>query len=440
MGFCQAVMAGLAQDGGLLVPESFPDFSERLKQWRGLPYPQLAFQVMRPFVGDLDEAVLKQICERVYDPQRYGSEVAPLQRVDGRYLLRLDQGPTLAFKDVALQFLGEAFEAILKRDGGRINVVAATSGDTGSAAIAGLKGREGIAIFVMHPRGRIAPLQELQMTTELSPNVHNLAVEGTFDDCQLLMKSLSRDLEFKRRHAIGAVNSVNWARILAQMVYYFAAYLQLDPPAKPIMAVPTGNFGNILAGIYAHRCGLPVESFILASNQNDILPRFFNQGVYTRGEVHATLAPAMDIQVASNFERYLFALCGDDPAQVRAWMEAVEKRASVKVDSPGSLVQAEAVNDQQVVETISAVHQRYGLVIDPHTATAWCAADRISPKAPVVVLATAHPAKFEEAVTRALGQAQRHPKLEALRHLPTRCQQLPNSVDELKKYVSRHGV
>lgn len=439
--FCRAVMAGLAQDGGLLVPQSFPDFSSELEGWRDLPYPELAFRVMSPFVGDLGTEELKKICEQVYHPDNYGAPVAPLEKVGPRYLLRLDQGPTLAFKDVALQFLGQVFETILQRHGGRLNVVAATSGDTGSAAISGLRGRDRIAIFVMHPRGRIAPLQELQMTTELSANVHNLAVEGTFDDCQLLMKSLSRDLEFKSAHAIGAVNSVNWARILAQMVYYFAAYLQLDPGDHPVLAVPTGNFGNILAGVYAHRCGLPVKNFVLASNRNDILPRFFNEGVYSRGEVHATLAPAMDIQVASNFERYLYLLAEGNCEKVRGWMESIESREPIRIEQEHpTLIQAASVNDEEVVETISRVHREFGRVIDPHTATAWCACDRLQPEGKVVVLATAHPAKFEEAVTRALGRPERHSKLEALRDLPARCHQLPNSLDELKALVAARGV
>lgn len=436
--FGDAVLMGLADDGGLLVPESLPDSSRSLEKWRGLPYPDLAAAVMTPFLDDFESDEVKEICALVYG-QGYGGEVAPLRALgQGRYLLELFHGPTLAFKDVALQLLGEIFERLLRRRGQQLRVLAATSGDTGSAAIAGLRGRPGMQIYVMHPRGRVARLQELQMTTVLDANVYNIAIDGTFDDCQRLMKSVAGDLDFKKKFSLGAVNSVNWARVLAQTVYYFAAYLQL-PQAGPVsFAVPTGNFGNILAGWYAYRMGLPVQRLMLASNANDILPRYFQTGNYSRGEVHHTLAPAMDIQVASNFERYLYHLHDDDSSTVVALMSEFAQNGQFRTEHDHTIFASQAVDDEQVVETVAAAHRQTSLILDPHTATAWRAAAQLEP--PAVVISTAHPAKFPEAVGRAIKERPTHPILEAIKERPTRRFDLSNDADKLKEFIESHAA
>jgi len=316
IGFQQAVLMGLADDGGLLIPQAVPDAAGRLGAWRGLDYPALAFEVMRLFATDVPEDDLRELIGRTYGAAcgaAYGGPVAPTVRVGAVHVLELFHGPTLAFKDVALQLLGNLFSCILGRTGGRLNILGATSGDTGSAAIHGCRGRPGIRIFILHPHGRISPIQERQMTTVLDENVHNIAIEGTFDDCQRIVKALASDLEFKAACSLGAVNSINWARVLAQIVYYFKAFFDVSEAsgARQVrFCVPTGNFGDILAAWYAARMGLPVERLILATNENDILARFFRTGRYERGTLQQTLSPAMDIQVASNFERDLYYRVG----------------------------------------------------------------------------------------------------------------------------------
>jgi threonine synthase len=293
MTFQDAVMTGLAPDGGLLLPEEIPEVDEaELDAWRDLEYPQLAAAVMRPFV-DLSDVVLEDLVERSYESFRE-PEVAPVVPVGPLYMLELFHGPTLAFKDVALQFLGNLFALILETRHQQLNIIAATSGDTGSAAIHGVRGKPNIRIFVMHPHGRTSPMQALQMTSVLDDNVHNLAVHGTFDDCQSMLKTVFSDAHFKRRYALGAVNSINWARILAQVVYYFHAafrVMEQESVDRVRFCVPTGNFGDIFAGYIAARMGLPIDRLVLASNENDILFRFFDQGLYTRGEVSPTLSP-----------------------------------------------------------------------------------------------------------------------------------------------------
>lgn len=439
--FTQAVMMGLADDGGLLVPEQLPDFSDELDQLSALGYAELAARLMAPFVDDLEEIQLRRILAESYAPEVFPDEVAPVVEIDGIHVVELFHGPTLAFKDVALQFLGRLFDHILARDDQRLNVLAATSGDTGSAAIHGLRGRQRMAVFVMHPRGRIAPLQELQMTTVLDDNVHNLAIDGSFDDCQRLLKTLSGDLDFKRRMALGAVNSVNWARILAQMVYYFRAWFEVRErtgASRVRFVVPTGNFGNVLAGWYAAASGLPVHELVVASNANDILPRFFQTGVYARGDVHATLSPAMDIQVASNFERYLYhAVGGRRTAQLMRDFESggrlalpPEQRADFR---------AAACSDEQILTTLRDTYERTGYLLDPHSAVGYKVARDLADDVPTVTLATAHPGKFPEAVQQALGSAEaaRHPRLDALWGKPTRRHDLPNDPASVRDFIER---
>ncbi|MFM8354036.1 MAG: threonine synthase, partial [Gammaproteobacteria bacterium] len=309
MGFCDAVLTGLAPDGGLLLPETIPDVRDRLAHWRTLDYVGLARELIALYVDDIPRPVLDDLIIRAYATFDHPA-VAPLVRVGDLHVLELFHGPTLAFKDVALQLLGRLFEYVLAERGEHLNILGATSGDTGSAAIAGVRGQRDIDIFIMYPEGRVSELQELQMTTVADANVHCLSVAGSFDDCQNLMKTLFGDLGFKRDYHLGAVNSVNWARVLAQVVYYAWASLQF-PAGQPVrFAVPTGNFGNVFAGYVAKRMGLPVGQLLVATNENDILSVFFNTGVYARGPVRFTITPAMDIQVASNFERYLYFLLG----------------------------------------------------------------------------------------------------------------------------------
>ena len=426
--FSTAVMMGLAEDGGLLLPSELPDCRDQLDSWRHLSYSDLAYAVMRPFVGDsLPDADLRLLIQRSYASFRH-PDVVPIVELDQQlYIAELFHGPTLAFKDVALQFLGNLFAYLLQRQGGHLNIVGATSGDTGSAAIHGVRGKPGVNIFIMYPNGRVSPIQELQMTSVSDDNVHCLAIEGTFDDGQRILKEIFNDLEFKRQYSLGAVNSVNWARILAQIVYYFWAAFRVQEQAswegKIQVAVPTGNFGDIFAGYIALRMGAPIQRLILASNENDILSRFFNTGAYALGEVSPTLSPSMDIQVASNFERYLYYRCGRDSAKVNELMRrfAVEKR--IEISGKDEKFAAGKGNTADTLATISKYHARKGYILDPHSAVGVSVAEKHAlPKMPTVCLATAHPGKFPDAIAQALGDGQlaNHPELSKLKGMPTR--------------------
>jgi len=444
--FSQAVLEGLADDGGLLVPESLPDFSQEWPQWKDLPYDELAFRILEPLAGDLPEGALRQCCSSAYG-ESYGGPVAPLRPVGPYQLLELFHGPTLAFKDVALQLLGRLFGVILEQNGQELNIVAATSGDTGSAAIHGLKDVPRVRLFVTHPEGRIADLQRQQMTTVVNDSVFNIAVKGTFDDCQHMVKDLSSDLEFKRKNSIGAVNSINFARIAAQVVYYFAAYLQTPRALEKVpavVAVPTGNFGNILAAEYARRMGLPLACTVLASNENDILPTFFNTGLYKRGTARATHSPAMDIQVASNFERYLYLLASENPAKVKELMTSFATTGELQLEAnPGSQWSALACSNKETLATVKEVWENHQQLLDPHTATAWWAMDQclndFEPDLPKIVVGTAHPAKFPEVLKQVVSSdvpELKHPTLEALKSLPERLFAIPARTDSLKEFVT----
>ena len=453
--FQDAVMMGLADDGGLLVPQDIPHVASRcasgppavLTRWADLPYDQLALEVLAPFIGDIPEADLKDLLARTYAPGAFSPSPAPTRAVGPIHVLELWHGPTLAFKDLALQLLGNLFEYILARRGGRLNILGATSGDTGSAAICGLRGRRNIEVFMLHPQGRVSPIQARQMTTVLDPNIHNVALEGSFDDCQHIMKSLLCDLPFKRDYSLGAVNSVNWARVLAQIVYYFRSSLDVikstGAPAVR-MAVPTGNFGDVLAGWYAMQMGAPIRQLILASNENDILARFFNTGLYSLGQVHQTLAPAMDIQVASNFERYLYYRLGGDGQRLRGMMEDFARTGRLTVPAePGESVDpafaAASADRQQVLDTIRNFHQQYDYLLDPHTAVGVSVAMRLAQPTradPLICLSTAHAAKFPEAIRLATGKdLARHPAIDALADLPTRCENLPNDPQAVRLLI-----
>lgn len=445
LSFSDAVLTGLARDGGLLLPSAYPDVRGRLADWRALPYPQLAFEVIRLFADDLPEAELRGIVERSYAVFSH-PEVTPVVPVGPVHILELFHGPTLAFKDVALQFLGNLFELLLKKRGGRLNIVVATSGDTGSAAIHGIRGREAMRIFVLHPDGRVSPVQELQMTTVLDANVHNLAIDGSFDDCQAIVKGLFGDLPFRDRHSLGAVNSINWARVLAQVAYYFyAAFRTMDATGADQVrfAVPTGNFGDIFAGYVAWRMGLPIDKLVLATNENDILSRYFTTGVYSRGAVVPTLSPSMDIQVASNFERYLYHRAGDNPAAVRDGMEAFRATGVLETPVPAGapvdpLFLAGSGDTAATLAAIRDFWTRHRYLLDPHTAVGASVALRnLSDAAPMICLATAHPAKFGGAVESAIGEdIARHPSIDALKGRPARQSHLPADQRRVADFVA----
>lgn len=440
VGFRDTVMTGLAPDGGLLLPECIPDVSGKLDRWRDLSYPELAVEVLGEFIGeDLPRPTLENLVSRSYETFRH-ADIAPVVPVGDLHVLELFHGPTLAFKDFALQFLGQLFEHILHERGTSLTVLGATSGDTGSAAIAGVRGKDDIEVFIMHPHNRVSPIQARQMTTVTDPNVHNIAIEGTFDDGQRILKELFGDLSFKDQCRLGAVNSVNWARVLAQIVYYFHAAFRVceSTGADAVQAaVPTGNFGDIFAGYLAKRMGAPLRRLVLATNSNDILTRFFSTGRYQLGEVHATLSPSMDIQVASNFERYLYYRFDQNPERLTQVMAEFKRTGSLLVDGGDPAFAAGEADDAGTLETIREVYGKHNYLLDPHTAVGVCVARRFPlPDTPTVCLATAHPAKFEEAICRALGDTRaRHPIIDALFDLPTRCTVLPAETDAIRAFI-----
>jgi len=444
--FLDAVMTGLAPDGGLLLPETLPDVSGKLAAWKNLSYQELAFEVMSLFTTDMPADDLKGLIEKSYATFR-APEVTPVVPVGDLHILELWHGPTLAFKDVALQFLGNLFEYILEKRGGELNILGATSGDTGSAAIYGVHGKKNIRIFIMHPDGRTSPIQEKQMTSVLDDNVFNLAVDGTFDDCQHLMKSIFGDVAFKHEHSLGSVNSVNWARVLAQTVYYFYAAFRVQERtgAKEVQfSVPTGNFGDIMAGYLAAQMGLPIKKLILATNENNILSRFFNTGEYSMGEVVPTLSPSMDIQIASNFERYLYYRLGKDSAKLCELMKQFAENGSLSVDGSDNLFAAAEGNTAQTLETIRKYSEEFGYTLDPHTAVGVAVAEQLGrancpsePSVPIICLATAHPAKFTDAIEQAIGIAAHHPQLDKLADAETRCETIANDEFAIRDYLIR---
>jgi len=439
--FQDAVITGLAPDGGLLLPDAIPDVRPFLDDWKSLGFVDLALRILPLYVDDIPRRDLEQLVRRAYATFSH-PDVVPLVPVGNLTVMELFHGPTLAFKDVALQLLGQLFEYILSRRGEHLNILGATSGDTGSAAIAGVRGLKDIDIFVMYPDGRVSELQELQMTTVSDPNVHCLAVKGSFDDCQNLMKTLFAELPFKEAFHLGAVNSVNWARVLAQIVYYGYASLKLGAGAPVTFCVPTGNFGNVFAGFLAKRMGFPIERLILATNENDILSVFFNTGVYQRGEVRFTVTPAMDIQVASNFERYLYYLLGEDSARLRQFMSdfTASGYAALPAAPGDGDFSATAIDVQDTLAIIRDIYRTHGYLADPHTAVGLAAAARFEATGPKICLATAHPAKFPDSVNEAVGaDVARHPSLEGLRGLPTRRTEIPATIDAVKAFLNAHA-
>ena len=446
-----ATLAGLASDGGLYVPRAWPRFSEsEIAAMAGLPYAALAARVMQPFVGDsLTPERLLELTTQAYGRFAHKA-VTPLKQLDEQHwLLELFHGPTLAFKDVALQLLGLLFEEFLARGGDPLTIVGATSGDTGSAAIDAVAGRARIDIFMVHPKGRVSDVQRRQMTTVLAPNVHNIAVEGTFDDAQAHVKAMFGDPAMTSRYAIGAVNSINWARLMAQVVYYFAAALQLGAPQRKVaFAVPTGNFGDVFAGYVAAQMGLPIERLIVATNVNDILHRALTNGDYSAGTVTPTAAPSMDIQVSSNFERLLFDLGGRDGAATAAQMAGFEQTKTMQLTNAqragaAKLFSSARADASQMAQALRWAYEETGELLDPHTAIGLHAARAadLPRHIPVVTLATAHPAKFRDAVERATGQRPTLPsRIGDLFERTERMVELPGDYAALAAYVTQHAM
>ena len=445
LSFEDTLIAGLAEDGGLLVPDSLPQVRDQLPQWRNLSYQELSLEIVRSFTGGaIPEADLRGQIEQAYRSFTH-PEVTPVRTLGRVHLLELFHGPTFAFKDVALQLLGHLFEHVLKKRRQPLRILGATSGDTGSAAIHGMRGHKDISVFMLHPKGRVSPVQERQMTTVLDANVHNIAVEGLFDDAQHIVKELFGDLAFKTRHHLGAVNSINWARILVQIVYYFYAWGRVSSNSGEAVnfVVPSGNFGNVLAGHYARQMGLPIHRLVVATNENDILHRFFSKGEYHTAGVRQTLSPSMDIQISSNFERYLFDLSGRSPEQLRRWMQDFQETGCLTIEGE-RLQTAQAtfgsarVDEAGTLRAIRETYEEYGYLLDPHTAVGVEAAKQVDLEGPVVCLACAHPAKFSSAVHQAAGTTpEMPPPLAELEKLETRCAVLPAQAGAVREYLTQ---
>ena len=453
-GFTDILLEGLGSDGGLMVPELWPRVTKpKLAAMRDLAYPQLAFEILRFFADDFPGAELKGIVEKTYDRKVFGTpEITPLATLEPNlHLLSLSNGPTLAFKDIAMQLLGPLFESVLERQDRRLSILGATSGDTGSAAEHALRGKARIDVFMLSPHGRMSPFQRAQMYSLQDANIFNIAIEGTFDDCQDVVKAVNADAAFKERHAIGAVNSINWARVVAQVVYYFKAYFAVTQGNEEVVsfAVPSGNFGNAFAGYVAKRMGLPIRRLVLATNENDVLDEFFRTGRYRprkAAETHATSSPSMDISKASNFERFIWDSVDQDGDKVAwLWQQVEEKggfdistdRAWEKIEEDSGLTSGRSTHADRIA-TIRLVKEKYGRVIDPHTADGVKIALRMRERGcPMVCLETALPAKFDETIVEALGEhAPRPPAFEGIEKLPQRFVVMKPDPEAVKAYIT----
>ncbi|MGH1398231.1 MAG: threonine synthase [Alphaproteobacteria bacterium] len=451
--FEDVLLTGLAPDGGLYIPEEFPHFSaEELRALAGKPYIEAASAVMWPFVegsmtrADFDAIVAQTYARDIFDHQ----SVTPLTQLNSKlWLMELHRGPTIAFKDVALQLLGRLFDHVLSKRGERVTIVGATSGDTGSAAIEGCKACEFVDVFILHPKGRVSDVQRKQMTTIDAGNVYNIAVEGTFDDCQNAVKDMFNDPAFRDEVNLSAINSINWARIMAQIVYYFTTALALGAPEKKVsFSVPTGNFGNVFAAHCARKMGLPIDKLIISTNKNDILTRFFETGEMKMDGVDATLSPSMDIQISSNFERYLFELFGRDDAKLREAMETFKATGSYKID--GDLLAraqddflAHRCDDEGTLGVIRDCYADTGEIIDPHTAVGLSAALAFADEVetPIVTLACAHAAKFPDAVEKAIGVRPPLPaKMADLFERKEIVTEQPNDLPTLQQFVRENAA
>ena len=446
IGFEDVLLTGLARDGGLYVPETLPILD--LDAFDGMPFAEAAFHIIKPFVGgEIADAVLQKICTDAYATFAHAATCPLVQIGPNDWVLELFHGPTLAFKDVAMQVLGRLMNHTLTKRGARATVIGATSGDTGSAAIEAFRGREAIDIFILHPHGRTSDVQRKQMTTAVEDNVHNIAIEGSFDDCQALVKALFNDLAVRDRLQLAGVNSINWARIMAQVTYYVtaASALGAQENRKLCFSVPTGNFGDVLAGHVAARMGLPVAELIVATNSNDILVRALTTGRYEPRQTLPTQSPSMDIQVSSNFERLLFEIAHRKPEQVRSWMGDLQSKGGFVYDpkfvtqrNTGTTLEAVAVDEAQTTATIAEVYRATGYLADPHTAVGLAAASRVQHRQdqPMITLATAHPAKFPDAIVRAIGRKPDVPeRLARVLDAKERYTVLPNDFAKLAAFI-----
>jgi len=459
--FCEILLEGLAPDGGLYLPEHYPQVDDAtLTRWRKVyheqGYAELAFEILSLYVDDIPAADLRALCTKTYTAEVFGTgEIVPLRHLENElWIEALSNGPTLAFKDMAMQLLGNLFEYELGRRGEQLNILGATSGDTGSAAEHAMRGKQGVRVFMTSPHGRMSPFQQAQMFSLQDANIHNIAIEGVFDDCQDIVKAVSNDLAFKRKYKIGTVNSINWARLLAQVVYYFAGYIQATESnsQKVSFTVPSGNFGNVCAGHVARMMGLPIHQLVVATNENDVLDEFFRTGVYrVRGsaDTYETSSPSMDISKASNFERFVFDLLGRDAAQTKALFgDALGREGRFDLSSNPHFAQAASrygfvsgkSSHADRLATIRDTWERFGQMIDTHTADGVkVAREHQTAGVPMVVLETALPIKFAETIVEALGREPERPaKFNGIEALPKRVQVMPADVEKVKAYISSH--
>ncbi len=467
--FCEILLEGLAPDGGLYLPESYPPVDEAtLARWRGVyervGYAALAFEVLSLYIDDIAPADLKAICDKTYTQAIFGTaQIVPLTRLldaqtpEGQaplYLEALSNGPTLAFKDMAMQLLGNLFEFELGRRGEELNILGATSGDTGSAAEYAMRGKKGVRVFMTSPYGRMSPFQQAQMFSLMDGNIHNIAVDGVFDDCQDMVKAVSNDLDFKRQYRIGTVNSINWARLMAQVVYYFAGYFQATRSnlEKVSFTVPSGNFGNVCAGHVARMMGLPIARLVVATNENDVLDEFFRTGVYrvrASADTHETSSPSMDISKASNFERFVFDLLGRDGTRLKALFgEALQQTGRFDLSADPAFArttedfgfESGRSTHADRLDTIRTTFKRFGVLIDTHTADALkVAREHLQSGVPMIVLETALPVKFAATIVEALGrEPDRPPKFEGIEALPKRVTRMAADPAAIKAYIAQH--
>lgn len=467
--FCEILLEGLAPDGGLYLPERYPQVdAAMLARWRQVfnqgaagGYAALAFEVLSLYIDDIPAADLRALCEKTYTEAVYGTpQIVPLKELEaGFHLQALSNGPTLAFKDMAMQLLGNLFEYELARRGEELNILGATSGDTGSAAEYAMRGKRGVRVFMLSPHGRMSPFQQAQMFSLMDENIHNIAIEGVFDDCQDIVKNVSNDLAFKRTYKIGTVNSINWARLLAQVVYYFAGYFQATDPStgsgrsdSVSFTVPSGNFGNVCAGHVARQMGLPIVQLVVATNENDVLDEFFRTGVYrvrASADTHETSSPSMDISKASNFERFVFDLLGRDGARVKAFFgEGLAREGRFDLSADPLFTEAAShygfrsgrSTHADRLATIRDTFKRHGVMIDTHTADGVkVAREHLQSGVPMIVLETALPIKFAETIVEALGQQpHRPPQFEGIEALPKRMQVMPASTAAVQAYITEH--
>jgi threonine synthase len=452
--FSKTLMAGLADDGGLMMPAFYPQISgETLTAWRSLSYADLAFEVISRFVDDIPLSDLKQIIAKTYTSATYGTkDITPLKPLgQDRFLLALSNGPTLAFKDMAMQLLGNLLEYVLLRDGQELNILGATSGDTGSAAEYAMRGKRGINVFMMSPHGRMSRFQTAQMFALLNNNIFNIAVDGVFDDCQDLVKAVSSDLAFKKRYSIGTVNSINWARVVAQVVYYFRGYFSATSSnnQKVSFTVPSGNFGNVMAGHVARMMGLPIDKLVVATNENDVLDEFFRTGIYrprNSSNTYQTSSPSMDISKASNFERFVFDFVGKDSTKLTMLWKQLDSQGFFDLSSypafslitQGYGFVSGSSNHAKRLAKIREIDQQYGIVVDPHTADGLVVAEQFQdPLVPMLCLETALPAKFSDSIEEAIGRPAPRPRAyEGIEQYVQRYTLMPADLGLLKQFVA----